>query len=112
METNIPKIILDEYREYRILWERMHGAPLADLSARYHVSARLAGRIAKRRFIEAQVSIMEDCQSMPDSDRRASFTLEDFNTRPQWCRERYIKGRIEALEEKYPELKNGALDRT
>ncbi len=104
METIVDKKIQDDYRDLRMMQDKIDGHPAETIAAAWGCTVRRARSRVKAMASECMRQAMEQTQGDPDHPSSPRFTLEEFTKDPRAAMVAVMRTHIAAIEEKYPGL--------
>jgi hypothetical protein len=104
MEIIPDKKIKDEYRDLRMMQDRIDGQLIETISAAWGCTVRTARSHIKATASECMRQAMEQTQGDPDHPSSPRFTIEEFTKDPRAAMVAIMRSHIAAIEEKYTAL--------
>jgi len=98
------KKIADDYRDLRMMQDKIDGHPIAHIATAWGCSNRVAMSHVKATASECMRQAMEQTQGDPDHPAVSRFTLEEFTKDPRAAMVAIMRSHIAAIEEKYKEI--------
>jgi len=92
----------DDYRDLRMMQDRIDGHPIAAIACAWGCTVRTASAHIKAIASECMRQAMTQTQGDPEHPATPRFTLEEFTTDPRSAMVAIMRSHIAAIEEKYP----------
>lgn len=103
--NNYPIALVNDYRDLRILRERMEGKPVKSLAMVWGCSVRTINSHLKATASEMMRQVFVATQGDPEHPSSPRWTIEEFTADPRDCLKSMTLSHIENLERSYPDLK-------